>query len=125
MNKPRANKLKLTLAAILLLAMAMASILLAAIFAGGFAGGSAGGTLSTGRNVMAHSDSLSLSKVFSSDTATIETAGMTIVVQPSSLIVDGTTVAFIDKDVSDVQVKVKQGLVTFEADGKPVQTAVR
>lgn len=121
MSKPRANALKISLAVMLLLAMAMASILLAAMFAGG----SAGGTLSTGRNVMAHSDSLSLSTAFSSDTATIETAGKIIVIQPGALIVDGTTVAFIDKDVADVQVKVKRGFVTFEADGKPVQTVVR
>lgn len=90
-----------------------------------FAGGSAGGTLPSGRSVMTHSDSISLSSTFSSDTATIETAGKKILVQPTSLIVDGVTVANIDKDVADVQVRVNRGVITFVADGTPVQTSLR
>lgn len=90
-----------------------------------FAGGSAAGTLSTGRSVFTHSDSITLSSTFSSDTATIETAGKMIVVQPTRLIVDGTIVATINEDVSNVDVRVKRGSITFVADGKPVQTALR
>lgn len=90
-----------------------------------FAGGSAGGTLASGRSVMTHSDSIWLSSTFSSDTATIETAGKKILVQPTSLIVDGVIVANIDKDVVDVQVRVKRGVVNFVADGAPVQTSLR
>lgn len=86
-------------------------------------GGSAGGTLASDRSVVTHSDSFSLSSTFTSDTATIETAGKKIVVQPTSLVVDGVVVATIDADVSEVQVRVKQGVVTFEADGTRVVTS--
>lgn len=87
------------------------------------AGGSAGGRLLSGRTVMTHSDSISLSSTFSSDSATIETAEKKILVQPISLIVDGMTVATIDSSVVDVQVLVKRGLVSFVADGTNVQTS--
>jgi hypothetical protein len=116
MSKPR---IKALLIAIPLLAI---TILLATAM---FAGGSAGGTLPSGRSVMTHSDSISLSSTFSSDTATIETAGKKILVQPTSLIVDGVTVATLDKDVADVQVHVKRGVITFVVDGTPVQTSLR
>ena len=116
MSKPR---IKVLLIAIPLLAI---TILLAIVI---FAGGSAGGTLASGRSVMTHSDSISLSSTLSSDTATIETAGKKILVQPTLLIVDGMIVANIDKDVADVQVRVKRGVVTFVADGTPVETSLR
>lgn len=86
------------------------------------AGGSAGGVLASGRSVMTYSDSISLSSSFSADTATIYTAGKEIIVRPTTLIVDGVTLASIEENVADVQVHVKRGLVTFVADGKPVQT---
>ncbi len=89
------------------------------------AGGSAGATLATGRSVFAHSDSLSLSSRFSSDTATIETAGRTIVVKPTRLMVDGTTVATINENVSNVEIRIKRGVITFLADGQPVHSALR
>jgi hypothetical protein len=89
------------------------------------AGGTAGGILSTGRSVMAYSDSISLSSTFSSDTATIRTAGKTIVVHPTTLEVDGALVATINKDVSDIEVRVKRGVVTFVADGKSLATDIR
>ncbi len=116
MSKPRIKSL---LIGFPLLAIA---ILLGTVM---FAGGSAGGTLPSGRSVMTHSDSVLLSSTFSSDTATIETAGKKILVQPTSLIVDGVTVANIDQGVADVQVCVKRGVVTFVADGRPVQTSLR
>ena len=90
-----------------------------------FAGSSAGGMLSTGRSVVTHSDSLTLSSTLSSDTATIKTAGKTLVVKPTRLTVDGTIVAIIDEEVSSVEVRVRRGVVTFMADGKLVQTALR
>ena len=90
-----------------------------------FAGGSAGGTLSTGRSVFTHSDSVALSSTVSQDTATIETAGKTIVVEPTRLIVDGTIVATIKEHVSNVEVVVRRGAVTFVADGMSVQIALR
>ena len=90
------------------------------------AGGSAGGILPSGRLVMTYSDSIYLvASTTSSDTATIKTAGKKIRVQPTSLIVDGVTVAKIDKDVADVRVHVKHGVVTFVADGTPVKTSLR
>jgi hypothetical protein len=62
-----------------------------------------------------------LSAQFGKDTAEILTAGKTILVQPTALVVDGVKVADIDKDVADVRVDVKRGVVSFVADGKPVE----
>jgi len=89
------------------------------------AGSSSGGRLQSGRNVLTNSDSIYCWTTFSSDAATIKTGRKEIIVQPASLIVDGVTVASIDKNVSFVQVRVKRGAVTFVADGKPVQTSLR
>ncbi len=83
------------------------------------AGGSAGGTLRSGRSVITHSDSLSLTTTFSRDTATIETAGKLIVVEPGRLLVDGKTIAEISPD-SDIEINVKRGVVEFVADGKSI-----
>jgi hypothetical protein len=116
MSKPRIKALLIAIPLLLI------TVLLAAAM---FAGGSAGGTLASGRSVMTHSDSISLSSTFTSDTATIETAGKKILVQPTSLVVDGVIVAEIDKDVADVQVRVKRGVITFVADGTPVTTLLR
>ena len=82
------------------------------------AGGSAGGTLSSGRSVMAHSDSLTLSSQFSRDTATIKTAGKVIVVEPARLIVDGKTIAAIPPETLNVEINVRNGVIEFIADGK-------
>ena len=120
MSKPKINSL---LIGIPLLAIAIIGIVV--LGAAMIACGSAGGTLSSGRSVMTYSDSVSLSSTFSSDTATIETSGKKILVQPTSLIVDGTIVANIDNDVVDVHVNVKRGVVTFVADGIPVETLLR
>lgn len=90
-----------------------------------FAGGSASGTLSTGRTVTAHSDSLYLFSECSSDTATIKTAGKTIVVRPRSLLVDGQAVGSIDVRVQSVDVTVKDGAITVIADGMPVPLMLR
>jgi len=72
-------------------------------------------------SVNASSDSVNLSAQFGKDTAEIETAGKTILVQPTALVVDGVKVADIDKGVADVHVDVKRGVVSFVADGKPVE----
>lgn len=85
------------------------------------AGGSAGGTLQSGRSVLTYSDSIYLSSKTTKDTATIQTARKTIQVKPTTLIVDGLTVATIDEKVADVRVHVKRGNVTFMADGTPVE----
>ncbi len=84
------------------------------------AGGSAGGTLRSGRSVIAHSDSLSLTATFSRDTATMETAGKLIVVEPSRLLVDGKTIAEISPETSDIEIYVRRGVVEFVADGKSI-----
>ena len=120
MAKPNIKSL---LIGVPLLAIAIVGIVL--LGAAMLAGGSAGGTLSSGRSVMTYSDSVSLSSTFSPDTATIEISGKKILVQPTSLIVDGTIVANIKKDVADVQVHVKRGVVTFVADGTAVKTLLR
>ncbi|TNV71540.1 hypothetical protein FGO68_gene8767 [Halteria grandinella] len=96
---------------------------IAAAFVTGCAGGSAGGTLASGRTVTANSDSLFLRSQFTKDSATIRTAGKQIVVAPKSLIVDGVPVAKIEEETKDVQVNVKNGNVTFQADGADVETA--
>ena len=83
--------------------------------------GACHGRLASGRAVNASSDSVDLSAQFGKDTAEILTAGKTILVQPTALVVDGVKVADIDKDVADVRVDVKRGVVSFVADGKPVE----
>ena len=83
--------------------------------------GACHGRLASGRAVNASSDSVDLSAQFGKDTAEILTAGKTILVQPTALVVDGVKVADIDKDVADVRVDVKRGVVSFVADGKPVK----
>lgn len=122
MAKPRVNALPLVFSLLLAFPLLFVAIVLAI---GMLAGGSAGGTLASGRKVMAHSDSISLSSTLSSDSALIETAGRKILVQPTSLIVDGVVVARIDKDVADIQVRVNRGVVTFVADGTPVSTTLQ
>ncbi len=89
------------------------------------AGGSAGGTLSTGRSVMAYSDSLFLSSKLSADTATIKTGGKTIVVKPASILVDGVMVGAIDESTADVEILARNGTITFIADGQTLSTAWR
>lgn len=95
-----------------------------ALFGGAamLAGGSAGGTLQSGRSVMAYTDAIYLWSNSTTDTATIKTAGKTILVKPTALVVDGTTVARIDEDVTDVRVHVKRGEVTFVTDGTQIET---
>ena len=83
--------------------------------------GACHGRLASGRAVNASSDSVDLSAQFGKDTAEILTAGKTILVQPTALVVDGVKVADIDKDVADVRVDVKRGVVSFVVDGKPVE----
>ncbi len=119
MPKRRIKTILIALAALPVLAI------IALVVTAMFAGGSAGGTLASGRSVMTYSDSISLTSSFTSDTATIETAGTQIVVKPTSLMVNGTTVAEIDEEVTDVQVLVKYGVITFVADGSPVATTLR
>lgn len=116
MSKPRTKALFFAVPLLLITGLLVAAML---------AGGSAGGTLASGRSVMTHSDSISLSSTFTSDTATIETARKKILVQPTSLVVDGVVVATIDKDVAEVQVRVKRGVITFVADGATVATSLR
>ena len=90
-----------------------------------FVGGSTGGTLSSGRSVMAHSNGLRLSSTLAKDTATISTAGRTIVVKPKTLLVDGVPVGTIDEAVKDVKIEVQYGQIRFLADGKVVATTQR
>ena len=90
-----------------------------------FSGGAAGGTLATGRSVMTYSDSLFLSSELRGDTATIKTGGKTIIVKPTALFVDGSSVATIDEKVSDVEVRVKDGTIRFLADGEMVTPTMR
>lgn len=83
-------------------------------------GSSAGGTLRSGRSIMVHSNSLSLSTALSKDTATIDTAGKTIVVMPTQLLIDGAVVAEIDEAVKNVTINVEDGDVSFVADDTAV-----
>ena len=102
-------------------ATACASIVILATLVSTGCSGSSHGRLASGRAVNASSDSVNLSAQFGKDTAEIEAAGKTILVQPTALVVDGVKVADIDKDVVDVRVDVKRGVVSFVADGKPVE----
>ena len=84
-----------------------------------FSTSSAGGTLPSGRTVTTQSDSWYISSGFSNDTATIETAGHSIVVAPTQLTVDGAIYATIAQNVKAVSVTVNDGEISFTADGKP------
>jgi hypothetical protein len=88
-------------------------------------GSSVGGTLQSGRSVTATSDSWYLTCNNSPDTATIKTAGRTIVVAPDRVSVDGKLVAPLDEAACSVEVHVKQGKIEFVADGTPVGTVTR
>ncbi len=46
-------------------------------------------------------------------------------VEQTSLIVGGKTFANIDKDLADVQVRIKRGMVTFVVDGEYIQSSLR
>jgi len=82
------------------------------------AGGSTSGTLATGRSVVTHSNSIYLSSAFSRDTATIRTAGKTIVVRPTCLLVDGVQVADIDEAAASIEVRMNRRKISVVADGK-------
>ena len=87
-----------------------------------FSTSSAGGTLASGRTVTTQSDSWYISSGFSNDTATIETAGHSIVVAPTQLTVNGAIYATVAKNVKAVGVTVDDGEISFTADGEPVPT---
>lgn len=88
-------------------------------------GSSAGGTLVSGRSVMTRSDSWYLSSTFSADTATIQTAGRSIVVAPGELRVDGQKVASVDSSAKLVEVLVRGDTISFVADGMTVASSRR
>ena len=85
-----------------------------------FSTSSAGGTLTSGRTVTTQSDSWYISSGFSNDTATIETAGHSIVVAPTQLTINGAIYATIAKNIKAIAVKVNDGEISFTADGTPV-----
>lgn len=109
-----ATVLIVVVGAILLLGALAFSVVLLSV------GGSAGGTLASGRSVSTNSDGMSLNSKFSEDTATMETSGMVIVVEPDKLLVDGKTIADIPVSAKDVQVNVQNGEVEFVVDGEKV-----
>ena len=92
---------------------------------GALSGGSASGRLSSGRSVNAQSDSWYLKCNFAADTATIETAGRTIVVAPDQLLVDGRALAAMDATTRSVNVSVRGNAITFVADGKTIASCPR
>jgi hypothetical protein len=90
-----------------------------------FATSSAGGTLDTGRVVMASAKSWYISAEYQRDTATIRTAGHTIVVAPTELLVDGKSLTAIDRKISSVEVTVGEREISFVADGREVARSRR
>jgi hypothetical protein len=92
---------------------------------GALSGGSCGGILATGRAVNAQSDSWYVTSTFSRDTATIKTAGHTIEVGPTDLLVDGQLVTTVDASVKSVDVTVKGSAISFIADGRTVGACPR
>jgi hypothetical protein len=104
----------------LLLALAIGVVVLAVL-----SGGSTSGTLAGGRAVTTFSDSWYIDALYKKDTATIDTAGFRIVVTPDRLDVDGQRIASISAAVKSVNVRVKGGEITFQADGKWVATYQR
>ena len=86
-----------------------------------FPQGSAGATLSTGRSISASANHWYLMMENSADSATIRTAGRTIVVEPTRVLVDGRFVAPIAAAAKAIEVKITDGQVAFIADGRPVE----
>lgn len=95
------------------------------LLATGMGGGSTSGTLQSGRTVSASSDSWYLTCNNAPDTATIRTAGRTIVVAPDKVTVDGKLVAPLDVAACQVEVRVRDGQIELLADGTSVGTVVR
>lgn len=83
-----------------------------------FSHSSVGATLANGRSVSADADSWYMGLETAADTATIRTAGRTIVVRPTTLHVDGRSVASIPATTKSVAITVQDGTVTFIADGE-------
>jgi hypothetical protein len=103
---------------LIVLCVLMALLIGGVLVALSSAGSSSGGTLSTGRVVNARSHSWSLTTTFANDTATITTAGHTIVVGPIFLKVDGRVATSIKPTVMPVDVNVGDEGVTFVVDNQ-------
>lgn len=110
-----------SLLVIVLLAVLCVSLvaLAAIVFLTMFAGGSASGTLGTGRKIVVYSDSLQLTTQFAQDTATVNTSGQEIIVEPTRLVIDGKAVGEFDENVAEVEVRVSRDGIEFKLDGKP------
>ena len=97
------------------------SLLAVAVFAvGTMPGGSAATRLASGRDVSIHSDAFYLTSTYSRDTATIHTAGKTIVVRPGCIVVDGDVLATIDQNTAAIEIRVRRGSIQCLADGNVV-----
>lgn len=112
------------LSALFLIVLAIPVVIVLSFLLGWGPGSSAGGTLKTGRTVIAHSDSIYLTTMFDTDTATIKTAFKTIVIQPTGVVVNGANIASIDPKVSKVEVHVDSGAIRVVADGQTVTPSV-
>jgi len=98
-------------------------IVSATMFSHSSVGGSlpAGATLPTGRSISASADSWNIGLETSGDSATIRTAGRTILVAPTRVFVDGRFVAPIAAAAKAIEVKVNDGQVDVIADGIAVE----
>jgi hypothetical protein len=83
---------------------------------------SAGAILASGRCVAASGNSWYLSLTTSGETATIQLAGRTIVVAPTSVQVDGRSVASLPATAKLVTVDVQDGEITLTADEQRIDT---
>jgi hypothetical protein len=82
--------------------------------------------LKSGRTVNLHVDGgWGYSVADSMDSTTIEVAGHAITVAPTQLVMDGKSLARIDKNAKNVAINVSKGELTFDADGVRVATLYR
>lgn len=100
-----------------LLVVAIAFLVISAVF---FGHSSVGGSLAGGRSVSASADCCYMGMETDADTATIRTAGRTIIVAPTTLRIDGLSVASIPATTKSVSISVENGEVEFLVDGRVV-----
>src|SRR4051812_44873318 len=88
---------------------------------------SASATLRSGRSINATShcwQGVDVSET-SNDSASIDTAGYTIVVAPRQLIVAGQTFATVDEQAKSIDVDISHEEIAFKVDGKRVGSLLR
>jgi hypothetical protein len=95
------------------------------VWASFYAEGSTSCQLASGRQIVCAATGIYISLETHSDTAIIRTMSRTVTIAPTKLQVDGRTVVTIPATTKMVDVRIRQGNVTFVADGEAVGSVWR